>query len=135
MDKTRCIVLVQGALVKGAQWLSGSALESKSRGCGFEPHRCHYVVSLSKHINPCMVLVQLRKTRPDITEKNVNWGVKNQIKQQHRNSILGHEIGRASFLTEYNGLREQFPCPSPIYTKILHNTYYMTFSFCKGGTS
>ena len=52
----------------GAQWLSGRVLESRPRGCGFEPHWRHYVVSLSKHINPSLVLVQPRKTRPYITE-------------------------------------------------------------------
>ena len=36
---------------------------------GFEPHRRHCVVSLSKNINPSLVLVQPRKTRPFITEK------------------------------------------------------------------
>ena len=36
-------------------------------GCGFEPH--WRVVSLSKNINPSLVLVQLRKTRPFITER------------------------------------------------------------------
>ena len=35
----------------------------------FEPHRHHYVVSLSKNINPSLVLVQPRKTRPFITER------------------------------------------------------------------
>ena len=30
-----------------------------------------------------MVLVGPRKTSPDITEKNVDWDVKNQIKQNH----------------------------------------------------
>ena len=32
----------------GAQWLSGTVLYSRSRGRGFEPHRRHCVVSLSK---------------------------------------------------------------------------------------
>ena len=32
-------------------------------------------------IYPCLVLVQPRKTHPDITEKIVDWDVKNQIKQ------------------------------------------------------
>ena len=32
----------------GAQWLSGRVLDSRPRGCGFEPHRHHCVVSLSK---------------------------------------------------------------------------------------
>ena len=36
----------------GAQWLSGRVLDSRPRGRGFEPHRRHCVVSLSKNINP-----------------------------------------------------------------------------------
>ena len=53
----------------GAQWLSGRVLDSRPRGRGFEPHRRHCVVSLSKYINPSLVLVQPRKTRPYITER------------------------------------------------------------------
>ena len=53
----------------GAQWLSVRVLDSSPRGRGFEPHRRHCVVSLSKNINPILVLVQLRKTRPFITER------------------------------------------------------------------
>ena len=53
----------------GAQWLSGRVLDSRPKGCGFEPHRRHCVVSLSKNINPSLVLVQPRKTRPFITER------------------------------------------------------------------
>ena len=52
----------------GAQWLSGRVLDSRPRGRGFEPHRSHCVVSLSKNINPSLELVQSRKTRPFITE-------------------------------------------------------------------
>ena len=48
----------------GAQWLSGRVLDSRPRGCGFELHQRHCVVSLSKNINPSLVLVQPRKTRP-----------------------------------------------------------------------
>ena len=44
-------------------------LDSRPKGCGFEPHRRHCVVSLSKNINPSLVLVQPRKTRPFITER------------------------------------------------------------------
>ena len=33
---------------KGAQWLSGIVLDLRPRNCGFEPHRRHCVVSLSK---------------------------------------------------------------------------------------
>ena len=54
---------------KGAQWLSGRVLDSRPKGRGFEPHRRHCVVSLSKNINPSLVLVQPRKTRPYITER------------------------------------------------------------------
>ena len=53
----------------GAQWLSGRVLDSRLRGRGFEPHRRHCVVSLSKNINPSSVLVQPRKTHPFITER------------------------------------------------------------------
>ena len=35
---------------------------------GFESHQCHWVVSLSKKINPSLVLAQPRKIRPYITE-------------------------------------------------------------------
>ena len=34
--------------VVGAQWLSGRVLDSRLRGCGFEPHRCHCVVVLEQ---------------------------------------------------------------------------------------
>ena len=64
----------------GAQLLSGRVLDSRPRGRWFEPHRRRCVVSLSKNINPSLVLVQPRKTRPFITEK-FWWDVKNQIKQ------------------------------------------------------
>ena len=53
----------------GAQWLSGRVLDLRPKGHGFEPHRCHCVVSLSKNVNPSLVLVQPRKTRPYITER------------------------------------------------------------------
>ena len=53
----------------GAQWLSGRVLDSRPKGRGLEPHRRHCVVSLSKNINPSLVLVQPRKTRPFITER------------------------------------------------------------------
>ena len=52
----------------GAQWLNGRVLDSRPKGRGFEPYRRHYVVTLSKNLNPSLVLVQPRKTRPFITE-------------------------------------------------------------------
>ena len=57
------------SFLEGAQWLSGRVLDSRPKGRGFEPHRRHCVVSLSKNINPSLVLVQPRKTRPFITER------------------------------------------------------------------
>ena len=70
-------------LFKGAQWLSGRVLDSRPKGRRFEPHWRHCVVSLSKNINPSLVLVQPRKIRPFITERLLmgRWDVKNQIKQ------------------------------------------------------
>ena len=53
----------------GAQWLSGRVLDSRQSVRGFEPHLRHCVVSLSKNINPSLVLVQPRNTRPFITER------------------------------------------------------------------
>ena len=53
----------------GAQWLSGRVLDSRPKGRRFEPHRRHFIVSLSKNINPSLVLVQPRKTRAFISER------------------------------------------------------------------
>ena len=50
----------------GAQWLSGRVLDPRPKGCRFEPHRLHCVVSLSKNINPSLELVKPRKTHPFI---------------------------------------------------------------------
>ena len=52
-----------------AQWLSGRVLDSRPRGRQFEPQRRHWVVSLSKNINPSLVLVQPRKNCPFIPER------------------------------------------------------------------
>ena len=53
----------------GAHWLSGRVLDLRPKGRGLEPHGRHCVVSLSKNVNPSLVLVQPRKTRPFITER------------------------------------------------------------------
>ena len=65
---------------EGAQSLGGRVLDSRPRSHGFEPHRRHCVVSLSKNINSSLVLVQPRKTRPSITGRLL-MGRKNEIKQ------------------------------------------------------
>ena len=59
----------------GAQWLSGRVLDSRPR---VRASLASLLVSLSKNINPSLLLVQPRKTCPFITER---WDVKNQIKQ------------------------------------------------------
>ena len=60
-------------------------LDSRQNGRRFKPHRRHFVVSLSKYINPSLVLVQPRKTRPYITERLLMGRVKNQINHQSIN--------------------------------------------------
>ena len=67
----------------GSAVLSGRVLDSRLRGRGFEPHRHHCVVSLSKNINPSLVLVQPRKTRTFITERLL-MGRKESIKQTNK---------------------------------------------------
>ena len=44
-------------------------LDSRPKSREFEPHRHHCVVSLSKFINPRLVLVQPRKIRPFIADR------------------------------------------------------------------
>ena len=49
-------------MVNGAQWLTGRVLDSGPKGVTA-------LWSLSKNINPSLVLVHPRKTRPFITER------------------------------------------------------------------
>ena len=74
----------------GVQWLSGRVLDWRMRGRGLKPHRGHCLVSLSKSINPCLVLVQPRKTHPFITERLL-MGPKesNQTKQMSGDPEVG----------------------------------------------
>ena len=62
-------VVISLTVVWGVQWLSGRVLDWRPKGHGFEPHQHHCGVSLSKNINPSLVLVQPRKTHPFITER------------------------------------------------------------------
>ena len=71
----------------GAQWLSGRVLDSRPKGGGFEPHRHHCAVSLNKNINPSLVLVQPRKTRPYITERLL-MGCKESNQTKTKNFIV-----------------------------------------------
>ena len=72
----------------GWWWLSGSVLDLRSRGCRFEPHQRHCVVSLSK----TPYLFRTGSTQEDPFWQNwkiVDWDVKNQIKQ---NKTPAHKI-------------------------------------------
>ena len=73
---------------------TGSAVAQwRPRGRGFEPHRRRCVVSLSKNINPSLVLVQPRKTRPFITERLL-MGRKesNQTNNYFFNNVIERQI-------------------------------------------
>ena len=78
---------------------SGRVLDSRPKGRGFEPHRRHCVVSLSKNINPSLVLVQPRKTRPFITERLL-MGRKesNQTNKNKTLHVLAHYQHRICWL-------------------------------------
>ena len=86
----------------GAQWLSGRVLDSRPRGRGFEPHRRHCVVSLSKNINPSLVLVQPRKTRPFITERLL-MGRKELNQTNKQKNVVSHKV---TGLVTYDLLQE-----------------------------
>ena len=58
--------------LSGAQWISGRVLDSRLRGCWFEPHLRHCIVSLSKTLYPLLSTGSIRKTRLDMTGKMLN---------------------------------------------------------------
>ena len=89
----------------GAQWLSGRVLDSRPKGRGFEPHRRHCVVSLSKNINPSLVLVQPRKTRPFITERLLMGRKESNQINQTLGSTVQWETRQALFPTGTVGPR------------------------------
>ena len=50
-EKDHQVLLLQNTgkpVIEGVQWLSGSVLDSRPKGRGFEPHRRHCVVVLSQ---------------------------------------------------------------------------------------
>ena len=87
---------------KGTLWLSGRVLDLRPRGCEFEPHRRHCVVSLSKtHVS----LLSTGSTQEDLSRHNskiVDWDVKNQIKQK-KTKEAEHEAARPSVQTSPKG--------------------------------
>ena len=95
----------------GAQWLSGRVLDSRPKGRGFEPHWRHCVVSLSKNINPSLVLVQPRKTRPFITE--ILLIGRKESNQTNKNTK------RCGSLTHIDGQYLLFTVYSEIFARVL----------------
>ena len=82
----------------GAKWLSGRVLDWRPRGRGFEPHRRHCLVSLSKNINPSLVLVQPSNTRPFIIERLL-MGCKESNKKKTKKHVIYR--GYSNFWNEY----------------------------------
>ena len=80
--------ILDNSKLEGVQWLSGRVLASRPKGRGFEHHRHHCVVSLSKNINPSFILVQPWKTRLYITERLL---MGRKESNQTNNSKLNHE--------------------------------------------
>ena len=69
---------------------SGSLVDclARDRGAaGLEPQRHHCVLSLSKNINPSLVLVQPRRTRPFITERLLIGRKESNKKKKSTNGI------------------------------------------------
>ena len=90
--------------VLGAQWLSGRVLDSRPKVRTFEPHRRHCVVSLSRNINPSLVLVQPRKTHPFTTERLL-LGHKDSNQTKQTNNVVGAQKNRlieTVFLSTHN---------------------------------
>ena len=80
----------------GEHWLGGRVLDSRQRGRGFDPHRPLCVVSLSKNINPSLVLVQSRKTCPFITERLLMG--RNESNQTNHGTCTDFMITRGIFI-------------------------------------
>ena len=56
----------------GAQWLNGIVIDSRLRTAGLSLIGITALCPWARHINPSLVLVQPRKTRPFITERLLN---------------------------------------------------------------
>ena len=108
-------------ILQGVQWLSGRVLDLRPRGCGFELHRHHCIVFLSKNINPSLVLVQPRKTRPYVTERLL-MGRKesNQTNKQTKSYILPIPLGRTKRTTTHRNTSDIIVMLKP-YTSV-HNS-------------
>ena len=63
---------------------SGRVLDLISRGCGFEPHRGHCVMSLSKTRYPLLSTGSTQEVPSRYDCKIVNRDIKNRNKQQNK---------------------------------------------------
>ena len=61
-----------------------------------QPHRRHCAVSLSKNIDPSLVLVQPRKTRPQITERLLMGRKESKKKKKKKKNNIIKSITRFS---------------------------------------
>ena len=69
----------------GAQWLIGRVLDSRPRGWGSSLTSITTLCPLARHINPSLVMVQPRKTRPYITERLLMG--RKESNQRHENHL------------------------------------------------
>ena len=65
-----------------------------TEGRGFKSHWHHCVVFLSKNINPSLVLVQPRKTRPFITERLLMGRKESKPTKQTENKGINENLGK-----------------------------------------
>ena len=91
----------------GAQWLSGRVLDSRPKGCRFEPHWHHCVVSLSKNINSSLVLVRPRKARPYIIERLLMGRKESNQTKQTNNHMLVFRAGTHKMLVKIANREDQ----------------------------
>ena len=99
-------MLFKGEALNNKQWMptdwsqkltfelkacSGRVLDLRPRGCRFEPHLRHCVVSLSKTLYP---LIRNGSTQEDPSRHNwkiADWDLKNQIKKNWAELKLGYK--------------------------------------------
>ena len=88
------------------------SVECLTRDRGFEPHQRHCLVSLSKNINPSLVLVQPRKTRPFIIEILL-MGCKESNQTKNKQKYGFKSCTHVYFSIWLSALRRQFPLRCP----------------------
>ena len=97
-----CFELSLVQIKVGAQWLSGRVLDSRPRGRELKPHRRHCVMSLSKNINPSLVLVQPRKNRPFIIERLLMGRKESNQKKQKKGANLQIIYNKVKIISKQN---------------------------------